>query len=442
MNIPEGTAVGSIVVGPKLADGELGDLYRARQPGLERDVVIRVLRRDLVDDTTALDKFRREARLGARVRHPNVVHAIDYFSLRDDHYLVLEHVEGTDLRSVLERKERVPPRVVARLVLELAHGIAEMHARGVLHTDLRPENVLISRFGEAKIKGLGAARESGEEPPESPPTPTPYAAPELARGARAEARADVFSLGALLFELLYGTRANEADANTAPADRALTRIAGNCLAETTARRLDVRRLIRDLSLYVRETDPGSSRAEIAAWLWAERLLRPARGLRPPNPADVRPHSTPRPARPQGKQAAGPRRSRSRRRPSTRRQQIAAGLAAAALPLLGGGWLLFGGGGEAPGPEIPAVSSGGASLAAPGEASVTFTAHPWAEIQVDEHTSFLTPRAKPLALAAGRHRVVFRHPSYGEVTREFVLKPGEERLVRHSFELDLEYGDRR
>jgi serine/threonine protein kinase len=420
MTIPSGTAIGSIVVTEKISSGAAGDLYLARQPGLERSVALRKLRRDLLVSPGIMERFRREARLGAQALHPNVVQVFDLFAHRGDHYLVTEHVDGADLRAVLERAGRVPPRIATRIALEMARGLEALHRRGIVHCDLRPENVLLSRWGEVKLTGLATARQLGEAEPPSPPEPTPYTAPELRHDKAIDPQVDVFSLGAVLYELLTGRAPAEGRRLLVGAGPRLTRLIHRCLGQDPSRRPELAAIRRTLERSLART-AADSRIAIATWFWDVRLLR----TKPPELPE--PEPAPQPAR-----------GRTLRMPRLALPAAAAGLVILALLIR-----LGGSSDEQVEPteieSLPPVSAVRPSTPEPapavrGEpAEVAFVAHPWAEIQVDELPPFLTPRAEPLELTPGQHVLVFRHPRYGEVRRSLEVKPGEQRVVRHMFQ---------
>ncbi len=420
MTIPSGTAIGSIVVAEKISSGAAGDLYLARQPGLERNVALRKLRRDLLVSPGIMERFRREARLGAQALHPNVVQVFDLFAHRGDHYLVTEHVDGADLRAVLERTGRVPPRIATRIALEMVRGLEELHRRGILHCDLRPENVLLSRWGEVKLTGLATARQLGEAEPPSPPEPTPYTAPELRHDKSIDPQVDVFSLGAVLYELLTGRAPAEGRRLLVGVGPRLTRLIHRCLSQDPSRRPELAAIRRTLERSQART-AADSRITIATWFWDVRMLRTK------TPELPEPEPPPHPAR-----------ARIPRMPRLALPAAAAGLVILALLIR-----LGGSSDEQAEPteieSLPPVSAVRPPTPKPppivrGEpAEVAFVVHPWAEIQVDELPPFLTPRAEPVELAPGQHELVFRHPRYGEVRKSLEVKPGERRVVRHMFQ---------
>jgi hypothetical protein len=386
-------------------------------------------------------------------------------------------VDGADLRAVLERAGRVPPRIATRIALELVRGLEALHRRGILHCNLRPENVLLSRWGEVKLTGLATARQLGEAEPPSPPEPTPYTAPELRHDKGIDPQVDVFSLGAMLYELLTGRAPAEGRRLLVGVGPRLTRLIHRCLSQDPSRRPELAAIRRTLERSLART-AADSRIAIATWFWDVRLLR----TKPPElpEAEPLPHAArtgvlqnPRLALPAAATAAGtlarsvvraaadarvkiaswyqdvrmlrtetpelpeaePLRSPLLARILRRPRLALPAAAAAGLVLLALLIRLGGSSEEMTGPvkaeeSLPPVSAVKPATLQP--AQVAFVAHPWAEIQVDDLPPFLTPRAEPVELSPGRHELVFRHPRYGEVRQSLVIQPGERRMVRHIF----------
>ena len=418
MTMPAGSVIGSIVVEEKLSSGATGEHYLGRQPALERTVALHKLPRNLSASPGVIERFQREARLGAQVLHPNLVQVFDLFSHRGDHYLVREHVEGAELSAVLERSGRLPARIVVRIVLELARALGELHRRGIVHCDVCPENVLVSRWGEIKLTGLGSAQQAGEAEPPSPPPPTRYSAPELREGGGADPQVDVFSLGALLHVLLVGRAPGHPGGPVLAAHPQLAWLIRRCLRQEPARRPDLLSIRRRLERAL-PREAADCRMEIAAWFWDVRMQRPSIPELPEEP------------------------------PPAESPSVARGLPRWGLPLAAAGGIglavllvQLGGSDDEqraaaparPLPEVAAVKPAEEPPAVLAEepGQLVFVAHPWAEIQIDEQAPFLTPRAAPIELAPGPHQLVFRHPRYGEVRESILVRPGEQRLVRHVF----------
>jgi serine/threonine-protein kinase len=296
--------VGRYEVERELAEGGMGVVYLALQPQLERPVVLKRMHRDLQGDSEAEERFLREARSVASIHHPNVVGVYDCFTWRNEPYIVCEYVDGLDAASALTKAGRFPPRVAALVALEIARGLEELHARGVVHRDLKPDNVLLGRAGEVKIADFGIAHDPKEPSLTrtgiSLGTPA-YMSPEQLRGERVDARADVFALGAVLYELCAGetpfAQPDPEDSQAEPSQlrrieradfrplrraapgtpRALAKIVHRCLRAKPGRRFVSSAELRDqLERHVGSAAPADTRREIAAWL-DDRKLIPARG---------------------------------------------------------------------------------------------------------------------------------------------------------------------
>jgi hypothetical protein len=430
MTTPVGTTIGSIRIEQSLSTGGSGSLLLGRQPALERLVAVRKLPGELLEHPAVTERFRREARLGARIHHPNIVAVLDCFAYRGDHYLVLEYVDGPDLREILTRGGRAPTQVAVSIGLELARGLQELHSRGIVHINLTPERILLSRWGEPKIRGLGLARERNED---SPPQgmPGPYTAPEVAAGAMGDARADVYTLGALLYELLTERPPDEGKIRTRGVPKPLARLVARCLQRDPQRRPQtadaVRRALEPLA---DSPEPPACRGAILDWLYKGGVLRPAQAARVEELAT----ETEEPLE------------------EARSFPLAWAVAGAAVAVVGLAFLLQTlsprESTAPPAPQEasservpPAVSSMAPPLTPPAVASgvpapepeparVRFVVHPWAQVELDGGPTFLTPRAEPMEIAPGDHVVIFRHPRLGTHRLDIQVKAGEERVIRH------------
>jgi len=220
MTLVAGARIGPYEVVAPLGAGGMGEVYRARDPRLRREVAIKVLPASFASDADALRRFEHEARAIGALSHPNLLSVHDVGQQDGAPYLVAELLEGTTLRERLT--EGPPPlRTVIDWSMQIASGLAAAHAKGVVHRDLKPENLFVTRDGRVKILDFGLAKlrvpVSAEElSKEATATGTspgvvlgtlPYMSPEQARGRPTDARSDIFSLGAVLYELLAGRRA-------------------------------------------------------------------------------------------------------------------------------------------------------------------------------------------------------------------------------------------
>ena len=205
-----------------LGRGGMGSVYRARDVRLDRQIAVKVVRPELLDDNDARRRFRREAQLVARLQHPGIVSIFDFGTLETGGaYLVMELVRGEDLRRVLHREGRLPPARAVRILGAVCEAIEAAHREGVLHRDLKPENILLPGGGtDAKVLDFGVAklveeptRRAAEERTDVHSTLTvagaiigtpAYMAPEQLRAAPPGPRTDVFALGVIAYEMLTG----------------------------------------------------------------------------------------------------------------------------------------------------------------------------------------------------------------------------------------------
>lgn len=197
-------------IGERLGEGSMGAVFRGRQVSLDRPVAIKVLTPRLAKSEAYLRRFQREARSVARLNHPNVVSGIDVGEADGFHYFVMEYVEGPTLQDLLDRGTRTDIVKVTKIVLGVAHALDHAHKHGLVHRDVKPGNIIVSKkTGRAKLCDLGLAKEvdeSGSDTWEGKPVGTPYyISPEQAQGERdIDIRSDIYSLGATYFHAVSG----------------------------------------------------------------------------------------------------------------------------------------------------------------------------------------------------------------------------------------------
>jgi len=188
--------------------GGMSSVFRARDRQLERRVAIKILHEHYAGDPEYLERFRREARAVAQLSHPNIVTVIDRGDDEGRQYIVFEHVEGENLKELVQREGSLPVRQALELALAVADGLAFAHDHGLVHRDVKPQNVLLSNEGEVKVTDFGIARslhvEHGVTLTGTVLGTGEYLAPEQAGGKPVSPATDVYSLGVVLWELLAG----------------------------------------------------------------------------------------------------------------------------------------------------------------------------------------------------------------------------------------------
>ena len=220
MVLQAGARLGPYEVLAPLGAGGMGEVYRALDTRLDREVAVKVLPESLAEDPSALSRFEREAKALAALSHPNVLTILDFGREGGVAYAVMELLEGESLRMRLLRAQ-MSWREAAELGSEIADGLAAAHSRGIVHRDLKPENVFLTESGRPKILDFGLARRERLADPtdhQGQPTRTQetepgalmgtvgYMSPEQVSGLSADARSDIFSLGCMLSEMVTGSR--------------------------------------------------------------------------------------------------------------------------------------------------------------------------------------------------------------------------------------------
>ena len=222
-----GMRLGPYEIVAPLGAGGMGEVYRARDTRLGRDVAVKILPAEFAQDAERLRRFEREARAAAALNHPNILVLYDIGTQDGAPYIVTELLEGQALRQKL-REGSMTPADALDLGVQIAQGLAAAHGKGILHRDLKPENLFVTKDGRVKILDFGLARLRAQDPisgsfdTEQPTRDTPtrqgailgtvgYMSPQQAEGKPVDLRSDIFSLGAVLYEMVAGRRAFEGD---------------------------------------------------------------------------------------------------------------------------------------------------------------------------------------------------------------------------------------
>lgn len=215
------------VIGPA-GSGGMSHVIHARDLNLQRDVAVKLLREDLLQEGTFTERFLQEARSAANLLHPNIVTVYDFGHDAGRYFMVMEYIDGTDLKSLGRRRGAFPLDQAVSLMIEICSGVGYAHRAGLVHCDLKPQNVLVTSDGHPKITDFGIARALSTIRPDETSSVVwgspQYFAPEQAAGAAPSPASDVYSLGVILFELLTGRPPFEADDSAALAEMHLRAI--------------------------------------------------------------------------------------------------------------------------------------------------------------------------------------------------------------------------
>ena len=289
MALTSGTKLGPYEIVSLLGAGGMGEVYRSRDPRLKREVAIKVLPQAFSLDADRLRRFEQEALATAALNHPNILAVFDIGTIEGSPYVVSELLEGETLRERL-RSGSIAVRKALDYALQIAHGLAAAHEKGIIHRDLKPENLFVTKDGRVKILDFGLAKLTQDEPGTHTSLPTAthgteagvvmgtagYMSPEQVRGIALDPRSDIFSFGAILYEMLYGKRAfhgdtaadtmsailkedppdlNEANRNVSPA---LERVVQHCLEKNPEQRFhSARDVAFDLETLSNQSGTGS-----------------------------------------------------------------------------------------------------------------------------------------------------------------------------------------
>jgi len=224
MPLAAGIKLGPYELAASIGAGGMGEVYRAHDRRLGRDVAVKVIPASVASETTRLRRFEQEARAAASLNHPNILAVYDIGTHDNCPYIVSELLEGQTLRQRL-RNGSLPMRKLLDCALQIARGLAAAHDRGIVHRDLKPDNIFITNDGRVTILDFGLAKLTRPESEVEDLTKTiasdpgtvlgtvGYMSPEQVRGKPTDARSDLFSFGAVLYEMVSGERAFKGDSS-------------------------------------------------------------------------------------------------------------------------------------------------------------------------------------------------------------------------------------
>jgi eukaryotic-like serine/threonine-protein kinase len=421
--MPEAVTFDGCEIIRKLSSGPVCDLYLAVQEPLGRTVLIKALGQNILPSSPFASTLEREARLLSELTHPGIVKVHDFVKRGDRMWLVLEHVDGVTLDELLTRAKRLTDSAAVAIGLRLTEALAHAHAHSVVHRDLSPKNVFISKRGEIKLLNFALAVD--ERMPTAPELldggtgylgPV-YMSPEQILGEPADPRSDLFSLGVMLYELVSGTRPFEGPNERSTSLRirqnppppltqggvkvsgSVERVIARCLEKLPSDRIgSANELAAELRQALAEAWDGAPEQAILNALAGAGLVEVKAA--PP------------------KQAV-----RVVRRTSL--TSVAWGLLLIGLGAVASGYVLR----RAFGP-MEANRRAAAPLSTPGAeaAELRVVAHPWAHVFVDGQQRETTPFARPIRLSPGTHYIRLEHPNAVAERRTVSMAAGEAVLL--------------
>ena len=189
----------------KIGAGGMSVVYKGRDQKLNRYVAIKVLKSEYREDKNFIRKFKEEAQAAACLAHPNIVNVYDVGEEAGDHYIVMELVEGITLKNYIERKGRMTIKEATSIGIQVSMGLEVAHNNDIVHRDIKPQNIMISKDGKVKVMDFGIAKAATSETIASNAMGSVhYTSPEQARGGYSDAKSDIYSLGIVMFEMVTG----------------------------------------------------------------------------------------------------------------------------------------------------------------------------------------------------------------------------------------------
>lgn len=280
-----------------IATGGMSQIFRARQPALDRYIVVKKLKEELLAQPETLERFRREAKALASVLHQNVAHVYDFVENGRESYILMEYIDGIDVSQLVEKVGHLPPPVAAAILLGIAKGVSYLHAHHLIHRDIKPSNIRLTTRGEVKLMDFGIVMNIENEGLTRPGmmvgSPS-YLSPEQVLGDAISPKADLFLLGICFYEMLTGSRPFKEERGETVFQRireskyvppremvssippALDKIVRRLLQKDPERRYEsVKGVIRDLERYLGPDKSNHTEDLLLKFLDEEALLSPA-----------------------------------------------------------------------------------------------------------------------------------------------------------------------
>ncbi|NIS63079.1 MAG: protein kinase [Proteobacteria bacterium] len=411
--------VGNYQIFRELGKGGMSTVYLATQKSLDRRVAIKELLPYLKTDNEMVERFKREAKASASMAHEGIVNIFDFWHERGSYYLAMEYLEGKDLGEVIETVGGIPVEAAVTIACKAADALHFAHQRGIVHRDVKSNNIFITEKGEVKLTDFGIAYVPGKSPLTQPGiaigTPE-YMAPEQIRGEKADPRSDIFSLGVVLYEMLTGRRPFGEDGDEEVIGSVLSKkpkgprkltggiplrlhwLTMKCLQKKPQKRF---RTMEDLKISLERFLPKKSEDRTRAFSSFLETVFPGEAVDGQKPVQIR-----------------------------RKKRISFGYGLMVLIVLISASLIYRyhANFSAYLPKNLKVNLPFYTDKNQGPSFIKLTVYPWAKVSIDGKYVDTTPIAGPIRLKPGGHILSFSHSKFKSKTMKIVLKPGETRFI--------------
>ncbi len=416
--------IGNCRIVEEVASGGMAVVYRAVQDPLGRTVAIKALKSSAAAEENVATRFEREAKSLAMLQHENIIHVYDFHRERGALFIVMEYVQGIDLYDLLEKCGRLPYDTAAIIAMQVARALDYVHYRSIVHRDIKPANVMLSRSGGVKVMDFGIARDTsfGDLTEAGTGIGTPaYMSPEQVLGDRLDARSDIFSLGVVLYQMVTGKKPFIEDERRSAMHkirlekhlgvrklnpeipRELERIIDRCLEKQPRDRWrSAQHMVMALERFLARHVEMNHHARLVLFLRAQNVITELEAEEYLNPSALGGTSQLAPSNMQARHAL---------RAGIIAHSVALGMLALMLGLIHVAPL-----GATPDTQLVVAQT-------PGSGYVRVNAVPWAKISIDGKAAGITPIAKAIPLADGKHLIKFEHDWYAPVERAVEINGG-------------------
>jgi eukaryotic-like serine/threonine-protein kinase len=421
--------IGNYRITDEIGSGGMAVVYKGIQESLGRTVAIKALKTSVSTDENVVARFEREATSVASFQQENIITVYDFFRDQGALFIIMEYVEGIDLYDLLDRRKFLPADVAAIVSLQVARALDYAHFRGVIHRDVKPANIIISKIGSVKLTDFGIARTEASDLTQAGVglgTPA-YMSPEQVVGDKLDHRSDIFSLGIVMYQMVTGKKPFVEDEQRSAmqkirqdepppprtlnptVDKDLERIIMRCMNKQPADRYNsTQELVITLEHYLAVHVQQNYRARLLMFLKEENVVSADETSATLHPALIGDHLF------------------SERTPIRIRRRGRWPLALLALLLTAVAALSIVLAELRTKRPVQAPSTGVCAGTSTAEVHgfLRVLAHPWARVEIDGKTETTTPFDRPLPLAPGSHRIRLTNPFFETIERSVTLRKGE------------------